>query len=97
VLLVPACHLGQLRCLWTSPPASTRSALVPELQAADLAPGCAGVRAQAVDRSGKLADDFRFTVSDRAAHVVNVPSPAATASIVIGREIVKMAAEVAGL
>jgi L-2-hydroxyglutarate oxidase len=67
--------------------------LVPELQSADLAPGGAGVRAQAVDRSGKLVDDFRFAVSDRAVHVVNVPSPAATASIVIGREIVKMAQE----
>lgn len=67
--------------------------LVPELQAANLAPGGSGVRAQAVDRSGKLVDDFRFAVSERAVHVVNVPSPAATASIVIGREIVKMAAE----
>jgi L-2-hydroxyglutarate oxidase len=67
--------------------------LVPELQSADLAPGGAGVRAQAVDRSGKLADEFRFAVSDRAVHVVNVPSPAATASIVIGREIVDMATE----
>ena len=67
--------------------------LVPELQSADLAPGGSGVRAQAVDRSGKLADDFRFAVSERAVHVLNVPSPAATASIVIGREIVNMAAE----
>jgi L-2-hydroxyglutarate oxidase len=67
--------------------------LVPKLQSADLAPGGAGVRAQAVDRSGKLADDFRFAVSDRAVHVLNVPSPAATASIVIGREIVGMAQE----
>ena len=67
--------------------------LVPELQAADLASGGAGVRAQAVDRSGKLLDDFHFATSDRAVHVLNVPSPAATASIVIGREIVKMAQE----
>jgi L-2-hydroxyglutarate oxidase len=67
--------------------------LVPELQSADLAPGGAGVRAQAVDRCGKLSGDFRFAGSDRAVHVVNVPSPAATASIVIGREIVDMATE----
>jgi (S)-2-hydroxyglutarate dehydrogenase len=66
--------------------------LVPELQSADLAPGGSGVRAQAVDRSGKLVDDFRFATSDRAVHVLNVPSPAATASIMIGREIVTMVA-----
>jgi L-2-hydroxyglutarate oxidase len=71
--------------------------VVPELQSADLAPGGSGVRAQAVDRSGKLIDDFRFAASDRAVHVVNVPSPAATASIVIGREIVAMAEEKLGL
>ena len=67
--------------------------LVPELQSDDLAAGGAGVRAQAVDRNGKMVDDFRFAVSERAIHVVNVPSPAATASLVIGREIVKMAEE----
>jgi L-2-hydroxyglutarate oxidase len=67
--------------------------LVPELQSADLTAGGSGVRAQAVDRSGKLIDDFRFAASDRAVHVLNVPSPAATASLVIGREIVAMAAE----
>jgi L-2-hydroxyglutarate oxidase LhgO len=67
--------------------------LVPEIQARDLEGGGAGVRAQAVDRSGKLIDDFRFATSDRAVHVLNVPSPAATASLVIGREIVNMTAE----
>jgi (S)-2-hydroxyglutarate dehydrogenase len=56
-----------------------------------LAPGGSGVRAQAVDRSGKLIDDFRFATSDRAVHVLNVPSPAPPASIVIAREIMKMA------
>lgn len=65
--------------------------LVPELRSADLTRGGSGVRAQAVDRSGKLIDDFRFAASDRAVHVLNVPSPAATASLVIGREIVDMA------
>ena len=47
-----------------------------------------GVRAQALDRSGKLLDDFYFARQDRFLHVCNVPSPAATASLVIGREIV---------
>jgi L-2-hydroxyglutarate oxidase len=65
--------------------------LVPEIQPPDLERGGAGVRAQAVDRSGKLVDDFRFATSDRAVHVLNVPSPAATASLVIGREIVTLA------
>ena len=64
--------------------------LVPDIQSRDLEGGGAGVRAQAMDRAGKLVDDFRFAVSDRAIHVVNVPSPAATASLVIGREIVSM-------
>jgi L-2-hydroxyglutarate oxidase len=65
--------------------------LVPELQAKDLDHGGAGVRAQAIDREGRLVDDFRFVNSDGAVHVLNVPSPAATASLVIGREIVNMA------
>jgi L-2-hydroxyglutarate oxidase len=59
--------------------------LVPELTAADLSPAPAGVRAQAVDRSGALVDDFRLVVDERAVHVVNAPSPAATASLEIGR------------
>ena len=71
--------------------------LVPEVQPSDLERGGAGVRAQAVDRSGKLVDDFRFATSDRAVHVLNVPSPAATASLLIGREIVAMAEQQLGL
>jgi L-2-hydroxyglutarate oxidase LhgO len=46
------------------------------------------VRAQALDRHGNLLDDFHFVYQDRILHVCNVPSPAATASLVIGREIV---------
>ncbi len=68
--------------------------LVPEIRGADLEPGGSGVRAQAVDRSGKLVDDFRFVCSGRMVHVLNVPSPAATASLVIAREIVNMAEQV---
>jgi L-2-hydroxyglutarate oxidase len=63
--------------------------LVPEVRASDLEPGGAGVRAQAVARDGKLLDDFQFAFSPRMMHVCNVPSPAATASIVLGRIIVE--------
>ncbi len=62
--------------------------LAPDLRAADLRPGGSGVRAQAVDRDGRLVDDFRIVPAGRWIHVLNVPSPAATASLVIGRTIV---------
>jgi L-2-hydroxyglutarate oxidase len=64
--------------------------MVPELTESDLAPGGSGVRAQAVDRNGNLVDDFHFLHSRRMIHVCNVPSPAATASLEIGREVVDM-------
>src|SRR5271165_5226599 len=67
--------------------------LVPEVRAEDLVPGGSGVRAQAVTREGTLVDDFQFVPSERMLHVLNVPSPAATASLVIGRTIVSTAAE----
>ena len=67
--------------------------MVPELQEADLAPGGSGVRAQAVDAKGSLLDDFYFVHSGSMIHVCNVPSPAATASLEIGKEIVAMMAE----
>ena len=57
---------------------------MPELQLGDLQPGNAGVRAQAVDAEGKLVDDFRIATAPRMVHVLNAPSPAATASIAIG-------------
>lgn len=62
--------------------------LVPSLAEDDLQPGGSGVRAQALDSSGNLLDDFYFAWHERILHVGNVPSPAATASLVIGREIV---------
>jgi L-2-hydroxyglutarate oxidase LhgO len=62
--------------------------LLPELKAQDIQPGGSGVRAQALDRSGNLLDDFYFAYKNRILHVCNVPSPAATASLVIGSEIV---------
>jgi len=67
--------------------------LVPEVQAEDLVPGGSGVRAQAIHRSGALVDDFQFSQSDRMLHLYNVPSPAATASIAVGRAVVEMAAK----
>lgn len=67
--------------------------MVPEIQAPDLVPGGSGVRAQALRRDGTMVDDFQFTCSKNILHVGNVPSPAATASIPIGRAIVNMAQE----
>jgi L-2-hydroxyglutarate oxidase len=61
--------------------------LVPEVRAEDVARGGAGVRAQAVDGDGKLVDDFRVVANERMVHVLNAPSPAATASLSIGRTI----------
>jgi (S)-2-hydroxyglutarate dehydrogenase len=65
--------------------------LVPELKWADIHPAGAGVRAQAVDPDGKTVDDFRIVEAERMVHVLNAPSPAATASISIGRTIAGMA------
>jgi len=62
--------------------------LVPELRSEDLVAGGAGVRAQALDRQGKLIDDFHITFAPGIVHVCNVPSPAATASLSIGKFIV---------
>jgi L-2-hydroxyglutarate oxidase LhgO len=67
--------------------------MVPELREEDYAQGGSGVRAQAVDKNGNLVDDFRFMHSKNMIHVCNVPSPAATASLEIGREIVDMLAQ----
>jgi (S)-2-hydroxyglutarate dehydrogenase len=65
--------------------------LVPSLQDADLIPGGWGIRAQAVDRQGALVDDFLIATGPRAIHVLNAPSPAATASLEIGRRIARLA------
>ncbi len=64
--------------------------LVPAVRMEDMTRGGSGVRAQAVGADGTLVDDFRFMVRERFLHVLNVPSPAATASLPIGREILKM-------
>jgi 2-hydroxyglutarate dehydrogenase len=66
---------------------------VPELRPGDAEPAFAGVRAQAVGRDGRLVDDFVFSVTGRALHVRNAPSPGASASLAIARHIVEHAAQ----
>lgn len=61
--------------------------LIPEIQAAYLEPGGAGIRAQACDRQGNLLDDFDIRKDGNLIHVCNAPSPAATASLAIGKTI----------
>ncbi|WP_416485252.1 L-2-hydroxyglutarate oxidase [Streptomyces sp. CL12] len=67
--------------------------LLPAARAEDLIPAPAGVRAQAVLRDGSLVDDFLIKEGPRAVHVLNAPSPAATASLPIGREVARRALE----
>ncbi len=67
--------------------------LLPELTIADLQPGGSGVRAQAIATSGALVDDFIIAVTGNALHVLNAPSPGATASLAVGRLIVEKAAQ----
>lgn len=68
--------------------------LVPEIREDDLIPGGAGVRAQAMSPEGSLVDDFEFVEGPSELHVVNAPSPGATASLAIGAEIAaKVAAQ----
>jgi L-2-hydroxyglutarate oxidase len=61
--------------------------LLPAIAEGDLAPAGCGIRAQAVDRAGRLVDDFVFAEGERMLHVVNAPSPAATASMALGRRL----------
>ncbi|WP_443076718.1 L-2-hydroxyglutarate oxidase [Streptomyces sp. TRM 70361] len=65
--------------------------LLPEVDAADLRPAPAGVRAQAVGPDGALVDDFLITEGPHTVHVLNAPSPAATAALPIGREVARRA------
>ena len=65
--------------------------LLPEIRESDLVPGGAGVRAQAVSASGALIDDFVIKQSRNAIHILNAPSPGATASLAIGQQICEMA------
>jgi L-2-hydroxyglutarate oxidase len=67
--------------------------LLPDVREGMLTPAGAGVRAQALRRDGTLVDDFAFAAGKRSLHVLNAPSPAATASLAIGEEIAKRYSE----
>lgn len=69
----------------------TLQKLIPAIQEDDLVPAGTGVRAQAVDRSGRLIDDFYILESSRVIHVCNAPSPAATSALSIGLTIAEKA------
>lgn len=70
--------------------------LCPAIRAEHLVPAPAGVRAQALTPDGALVDDFLVVRRDREVHVLNAPSPAATASLAIGAAIVERVEEVLG-
>jgi L-2-hydroxyglutarate oxidase LhgO len=70
---------------------SARS-LVPEIRPQHLIPGGAGVRAQAVAPDGSLVDDFVIEEAGATVHVLNAPSPGATASLAIGAHVAGLAA-----
>lgn len=70
--------------------------LVPALTAEDLRRAPCGVRAQALDRTGRLIDDFHILERERMVHVLNAPSPAATASLAIGERIAELATAALG-
>lgn len=65
--------------------------LLPQIESDDLTPGGAGVRAQALDSEGNLIDDFKIDEAENMIHVLNAPSPAATASLAIGEYIADLA------
>lgn len=69
----------------------TLQRLIPSLTMDDIRPGRAGVRAMLLSTDGDTRDDFRIEYKDNSIHVLNAPSPAATACLSIGNEVVKMA------
>ncbi len=75
----------------------TLQRLVPSLQMEDIEPGRAGVRAMLLGTDGNMVDDFRIETRGNHIHVLNAPSPAATAALAIGEEIVGMAVERLGI
>lgn len=78
--------------MWRSSKAAFVKALqllMPKVTGDKLEPMPAGIRAQAVDRDGHMLHDFAFIETPRIVHVVNAPSPAATASLSIGKSIVE--------
>lgn len=71
--------------------------LIPSLTMEDIVPGRAGVRAMALDKEGNMIDDFKIVHSHNALHVLNAPSPAATAGLAIGKAVNDMAEKHFGL
>jgi L-2-hydroxyglutarate oxidase len=71
--------------------------LVPDIRGDDLVRAGAGIRAQALASTGDLVDDFALEIRSRVVHVLNAPSPAATAALAIGDEIVDRARDAFGL
>ena len=71
--------------------------LLPTLQTEDIVPGKIGIRAQAVSRNGAPVDDFKIETRPRSLHVLNAPSPAATACLAIGQHLSQLAGEQFGL
>ncbi len=80
-----------VRDFWKPAFAASVRRYLPELRDEDLEPGPSGVRAQSVRLNGEMVDDFSIGGSGRILHVRNAPSPAATASLAIGRELAEMA------
>jgi L-2-hydroxyglutarate oxidase len=84
--------LAEMRRDWSKRAfAAELARYVPEIRVRDLVFGPSGVRAQALSADGRLVEDFSITESARILHVRNAPSPAATASLAIGREIAERA------
>ena len=79
------------RSLSTQAASRALQAMLPDLRPDDLVPAGAGVRAQAVDADGRLLDDFRVVSALGMVHVLNAPSPAATAALAIGEHLSEMA------
>jgi (S)-2-hydroxyglutarate dehydrogenase len=79
------------RSLWKPAFVRALQRMLPEVRESDLVPGGSGVRAQALKPDGTLVDDFQFVPSGKVLHVLNVPSPAATASLTIAKAIVDTA------
>lgn len=73
--------------------AASAAELVPGIRSRDLTPGPSGIRAQAIDRRGRMLDDFVIRSQEGVLHVLNAPSPAATACLAIGERIADQALE----
>jgi L-2-hydroxyglutarate oxidase len=100
-LAIPGFRRLALRHLWTGAGEMIRSrslalyarsarALIPEMSAEQLVRGGVGVRAQAVSPDGRLVDDFVIEESGRTIHVLNAPSPGATACLAIGEHLARL-------